>query len=44
MVMESIDVVIDDSIFEKDIDDNGGPNFKKNEGNDNMSQGEDAKK
>ena len=45
MVMESIDVVIDDTIFEKDIDDNGeGPNFKKNEGNDNMSQGEDAKK
>ena len=38
MVMESIDVVIDDTIFEKDIDDNGeGPNFKKNEGNDNMS-------
>ena len=38
-------MVIDDTIFEKDIDDNGeGPNFKKNEGNDNMSQGEDAKK
>ena len=37
-VMESINVVIDDTIFDKDIDDDGeGLNFKKNEGNDNMS-------
>ena len=42
-VMESINVVIDDTIFEKEIDDDGkGLNFKKNEGNDNMSQAEDA--
>ena len=42
-VMESINVVIDDTIFEKDINDDGeGPNFKKNEGNENMSQGEDV--
>ena len=41
-VMESINVVINGPISEKDIDDDGeGPNFKKNEGNDNMSQGED---
>ena len=41
-VMESINVVIDDIISEKDIDDDGeGLNFKKNEGNDNMSQGKD---
>ena len=44
-VMESINVVIDDTISEKDIDDDGeGPNFKKNEGDDNMSQGDDAEK
>ena len=44
-VMELINVVIDDTISEKDIDDDGkGPNFKKNEGNDNMSQGEDVEK
>ena len=43
IVMESINVVIDDTISEKDINDDGeGPNLKKNEGNDNMSQGEDA--
>nr|POF03733.1 hypothetical protein CFP56_06652 [Quercus suber] len=42
-VMESINVVIDDSISKKDIDDDGeGQNLKKNEGDDNMSQGEDA--
>ena len=45
MVMESINVVIDDTISEKDIDDDGeGPNLKRNEGDDNMSQGEDAEK
>ena len=36
-VMESINVVIDDTISEKDIDDDGeGPNLKKNEGDDNI--------
>ena len=36
-VMESIKVVIDDTISEKDIDDDGeGPNLKKNEGDDNI--------
>ena len=45
MVMESINVVIDNTISEKDIDDDGeGPNLKKNEGDDNMSQDDDAKK
>ena len=45
MVMESINVVIDDTISEKDIDDDGkGPNLKKNENDDNMSLGDDAKK
>ena len=44
-VMESINVVIDDTILEKDIDDDGGgPNLKKNEGDDNMSQGDDVEK
>ena len=44
-MMESINMVIDDTIFEKDIDDDGeGPNLKKNEGDDNMSQGDDAEK
>ena len=43
--MESINVVIDDTISEKDIDDDGeGPNLKKNEGDDNMSQGDDVEK
>ena len=37
-VMESINVVIDDTISEMGIDDDGeGPNLKKNEGDDNMS-------
>ena len=37
-MMESINVVIDDTISEKDIDDDGeGPNLKKNKGDDNMS-------
>ena len=45
MVMESINVVIDDTILEKDIDDDGGgPNLKKIEGDDNMSQGDDVEK
>ena len=43
--MESINVVIDDTISEKDIYDDGDePNLKKNEGDDNMSQSEDAEK
>ena len=38
MVMESKNVVIDDTIFEKDIDDDGeGPNLQRTEGDDNMS-------
>ena len=38
-------MVIDDTISEKDIDDDGGgPNLKKIEGDDNMSQGDDAEK
>ena len=44
-VMKSINVVIDDTILEKDIyDDGGGPILKKIEGDDNMSQGDDAEK
>ena len=44
-MMESINFVINDTISEKDIDDDGDePNLKKNEGYDNMSQGEDAEK
>ena len=43
-VVESINVVIDDTISEKDIDEGDGPNLKKNEGDDNMSRGEDAEK
>ena len=43
--MESINVVIDDTISEKDIDDDGeGLNFKKNEGNDNMPQRDDGER
>ena len=37
IIMESINVVIDDTISKKDIDDDGeGPNLKKNEGDDNI--------
>ena len=37
-MMESINVVIDDTISKKDIDDDGGgPTLKKIEGDDNMS-------
>ena len=36
-VMESINIVIDDTISEKDVDEDGeGPTLKKNEGDDNM--------
>ena len=38
-VMESINVVTDDTILVKDVDKDGeGPSLKKNEGDDNMSQ------
>ena len=38
-------MVIDDTILEKDIDDDGeGLSLKKNEGDDNMSQGDDVEK
>ena len=44
-VMESINVVIDNTISKNDIDEDGkGLNLKKNEGDDNMSQGDDAEK
>ena len=44
-VMELINVVIDNTISEKDIDEDGkGPNLKKNEGDDNMSQGDDGER
>ena len=44
-VMESINVVIDDTISEKDIDDDGEePNLKKNEGDENMSQSDDGER
>ena len=37
-VMESVNVVIDDTISKNDIDDDGGgPTLKKIEGDDNMS-------
>ena len=45
MVMESINVVIDNTISEKDVDENGkGPSLKKNEGDNNMSQGDDGER
>ena len=44
-VMEPINVVIDNTIFEKGIDNDGeGQILKKNEDDDNMSQGENAEK
>ena len=44
-VMKSINVVIDNTILEKDIDEDGkGPNLKKNEGDDNMSQSKDGER
>ena len=43
--MELINVVIDDIISKKDIDNDGeGQILKKNEDDDNMSHGEDAEK
>ncbi|XP_023900753.1 uncharacterized protein LOC112012609 [Quercus suber] len=43
--MESINVIIDDTISEKGIDDEGeGQTLKKNEQDDEMSQGENAEK
>ena len=45
MVMESINVVIDDTILEKDVDkDCEGPSLKKNGGDDNMSQSDDGER
>ena len=44
-VMELINMVIDDTISEKDIDEDGeGLNIKKNKGDDNMSQGDDGER
>ena len=44
-VMESINVVIDNTISKNDIDEDGkGLNLKKNEGDDNMSQGDEGEK
>ena len=41
-VMESINMFIDDTILEKDVDEDGeGSSHKKNEGDDNMSQSDD---
>ena len=38
-------MVIDDTISENDIDEDGeGPNLKKNEDDDNMSQGDDGER
>ena len=43
MVMESINVVIDDTNPEKDVDEDGkAPSLKKNKGDDNMSQSDDG--
>ena len=44
-VIESINVVIDDTISKKDIDDDDkGLSLKKNKGEDDMSHGDDAEK
>ena len=44
-MMESINVVIDDTISEKDVDeDSEGPSLKKNEGDDNMSQSDEGER
>ena len=44
-VMESINVVTDDTILVKDVDKDGeGPSLKKNEGDDNMSQSDDGER
>ena len=45
MVMESINVVIDDTNPEKDVDEDGeAPSLKKNEGDNNMSQSDDGER
>ena len=45
MVMESINVVIDDTISKKNVDKDGeGPSLKKNGGDDNMSQSDDGER
>ena len=44
-MMESINVVIDDTILEKDVGEYGEvPSLKKNEGDDNMSQKDDGER
>lgn len=43
-VMESINVVIDDTISEKERDDGEGSNLKKGEVEDNMSQDDEIEK
>ena len=44
-VMESINIVIDDTISEKDVDEDGeGPSLRKNEGDNNMSQSDDGER
>ena len=43
--MESINVIIDDTISEKDVDEDGeAASLKKNEGDDNMSQSDDGER
>ena len=43
--MESINVVIDDTNPEKDVDEDGeAPSLKKNEGDNNMSQSDDGER
>ena len=45
MVMESINVVINDTILEKDVGEEGEvPSLKKNEGDDNISQRDDGER
>ena len=45
MVMELINVVIDDTILEKDVGEDGKvPSLKKNEGDGNMSQSDDGER
>ena len=45
IVMESINVVIDDTISEKIVGENGeAPSLKKNEGDGNMSQSDDGER
>ena len=43
-VMESINVVIDDTISERNVNDGEGSDLKKGEGEDNMSQANDIEK